>query len=193
MATPPSLRIESLRSALDNADIGQHPVEVHGALVGLICGGVPQQEQAWYQPLLELMNDGQRLPDELTQLITELFGDTVNRLQDPDFGFTLLLPEEEEPLTVRVEALSLWTQSFLTGIAIIQPGLNQASEDVREVIKDLAEIAQVEFDVADDEESESAYLELLEFVRMAAILCYSEFGPELPDLDAETQDNNTLH
>ncbi|MBO2604752.1 UPF0149 family protein [Shewanella algae] len=193
MATPPSLRIESLRSALDNADIGQHPVEVHGALVGLICGGVPQQELAWYQPLLELMNDGQRLPDELTQLITELFGDTVNRLQDPDFGFTLLLPEEEEPLTVRVEALSLWTQSFLTGIAIIQPGLNQASEDVREVIKDLAEIAQVEFDVADDDESESAYLELLEFVRMAAILCYSEFGPELPDLDAETPDNNTLH
>ncbi|WP_335903484.1 UPF0149 family protein [Shewanella algae] len=193
MATPPSLRIESLRSALDNADIGQHPVEVHGALVGLICGGVTQHEQAWYQPLLELMNDGQRLPDELTQLITELFGDTVNRLQDPDFGFTLLLPEEEEPLTVRVEALSLWTQSFLTGIAIIQPGLNQASEDVREVIKDLAEIAQVEFDVADDDESESAYLELLEFVRMAAILCYSEFGPELPDLDAETPDNNTLH
>lgn len=49
---------------------------------------------------------------------------------------------------------------------------------MREVIKDLADIAQVEFDVTDDEESETAYIELLEFVRIAAILCYSEFGPE---------------
>lgn len=67
---------------------------------------------------------------------------------------------------------------LLTGIAIIQPKLNKASAEVREVIKDLADIAQVEFDVTDDEESETAYIELLEFVRIAAILCYSEFGPE---------------
>ena len=178
MATPPSLRIESLKIALDAAEIGQHPVEVHGALVGLICGGVDQTGDLWIKPLFDLMNDGQPLPAPLHQLVCELFQDSVARLSDFDFGFMPLLPEEEEPLSHRVEALSLWTQSFLTGIAIIQPKLNKASAEVREVIKDLADIAQVEFDVTDDEESETAYIELLEFVRIAAILCYSEFGPE---------------
>lgn len=182
MATPPSLRIESLRLALAAAEIGQHPVEVHGALVGLICGGVDQQGDLWIKPLFDLMNDGQPLPAPLHQLVCELFQDSITRLVDFEFGFTPLLPEEEEPLSQRVEALSLWTQSFLTGIAIIQPKLNQASDEVREVIKDLAEIAQVEFDVVDDEESETAYVELLEFVRIAAIMCYSEFGPE-PSLE----------
>ncbi|MCU7994871.1 UPF0149 family protein [Shewanella glacialipiscicola] len=191
MATPPSLRIDSLKIALDAAEIGQHPVEVHGALVGLICGGVEQTGDTWIKPLFDLMNDGQPLPAQLHQLVCDLFQDSVTRLAEFEFGFMPLLPEEEEPLSQRVEALSLWAQSFLTGMAIIQPKLNQASTEVREVIKDLAEIAQVEFDVADDEESEAAYTELLEFVRIAAIMCYAEFGPELPH--GESDDITAVH
>ncbi|MGI1944897.1 UPF0149 family protein [Shewanella glacialipiscicola] len=191
MATPPSLRIDSLKIALDAAEIGQHPVEVHGALVGLICGGVEQTGDTWIKPLFDLMNDGQPLPAQLHQLVCDLFQDSVTRLAEFEFGFMPLLPEEEEPLSERVEALSLWAQSFLTGMAIIQPKLNQASTEVREVIKDLAEIAQVEFDVADDEESEAAYTELLEFVRIAAIMCYAEFGPELPH--GESDDIAAVH
>ncbi|MGI2066190.1 UPF0149 family protein [Shewanella sp. MF08487] len=191
MATPPSLRIDSLKIALDAAEIGQHPVEVHGALVGLICGGVEQTGDTWIKPLFDLMNDGQPLPAQLHQLVCDLFQDSVTRLAEFEFGFMPLLPEEEEPLSQRVEALSLWAQSFLTGMAIIQPKLNQASAEVREVIKDLAEIAQVEFDVADDEESEAAYTELLEFVRIAAIMCYAEFGPELPH--GESDDIAAVH
>ena len=191
MATPPSLCIENLKKALDAAEIGQHPVEVHGALVGLICGGVKQDNYAWLKPLVDLMNDGQPLESNLQQLIAELYQDTVARLADFEFGFTLLLPEEEVSLSHRVEALALWTQSFLTGIAIIQPELAKSSPDVREVIKDLAEIAQVEFDVGDDEESETAYIELQEFVRMSAILCYSEFGLDMPLND--TDQSSTIH
>ncbi|QYJ81735.1 UPF0149 family protein [Shewanella aegiceratis] len=178
MATPPSLRIEILFAELNAADIAQHPVEVHGSLVGLICGGVGQGKSEWIKPLLELINDGQLPPPSLVQLLEELYQDTLARITDADFGFTPMAPEEEETLSKRVEALSLWVQSFLTGIAMAQPKLNRASSDVKEVIKDLAEIAQVEFDVAEDEESEAAYIELMEFARMAALLCYAEFGPE---------------
>ena len=46
MAIPPSLCIEKLKQALDYAEVGQHPVEVHGALVGIICGGVKQENLA---------------------------------------------------------------------------------------------------------------------------------------------------
>ncbi|QDE30127.1 MULTISPECIES: UPF0149 family protein [Shewanella] len=189
MAIPPSLCIDKLKKALDFAEVGHHPVEVHGMLVGLICGGVKQEKLTWLKPLVELMNDGQPLEPKLQQLIIELYQDTVTRLADFEFGFTLLLPEEEVPLSERVEALALWTQSFLTGIAIIQPKLAKATPDVREVIKDLADIAQVEFDVGDDEESEVAYEELQEFVRMSAILCYSEFGLDMPLNDTDEHSN----
>lgn len=181
MATPPSLRIDNIAAALDAAEIGQTPVEVHGALVGIICGGVEQSKAAWAKPLLELMNDGQLLPDSLQSLLEELYQDTLTRITDVDFGFTPMLPEEEEPLSKRVEALSLWVQSFLTGIAMVQPKISKASADVQEVIKDMAEIALVEFDVSDDDESEAAYMELMEFAKMAALLCYAEFGPDLTD------------
>ena len=94
MATPPSLRIDSLKLALDAAEIGQHPVEVHGALVGLICGGVEQTGDTWIKPLFDLMNDGQPLPAQLHQLVCDLFNDSVTRLVDFEFGFMPLLPEE---------------------------------------------------------------------------------------------------
>ncbi|MCE9679375.1 UPF0149 family protein [Shewanella sp. AS1] len=189
MATPPSLSIDSLLAELAGAEIAQHPVEVHGSLVGLICGGVGRDKSQWFKALLDLINDGQLPPPSLTQLLEELYQDTLARITDADFGFTPMAPEEEEPLSSRVEALSLWVQSFLTGIAMVQPKLNRASKDIKEVINDLAEITQVEFDVVDDPESEAAYIELLEFTRMSALLCYAEFvrEPGIKDQDS------TLH
>ncbi|QSX34449.1 UPF0149 family protein [Shewanella avicenniae] len=191
MATPPSLQIDKLREQLDCAEIGQHPVEVHGALVGIICGGAAATD--WLQPMCELMNDGKQLPSALSSLIQDMHQDVAARLADPEFGFTLLLPEEEEPLASRLEALSLWTQSFLTGIAVVQPKLNQSSEDVRDVIRDLAEITQVDLDVGEDEESESAFQELLEFVRMSAILCFAEFVLHAQASVSAEQDKGILH
>ncbi|WP_052074432.1 UPF0149 family protein [Shewanella mangrovi] len=191
MATPPSLQIDKLREQLDSAEIGQHPVEVHGALVGIISGGGAETD--WLQPMCELMNDGKALPTSLSSLIQEMHQDVVARLADPEFGFTLLLPEEEESLSSRLEALSLWTQSFLTGIAVVQPKLNQASEDVRDVIRDLAEITQVDLNVTEDDECESAFQELLEFVRMAAILCFAEFVLHAQASATGAQDQGILH
>lgn len=190
MASPPSFCIEKLNAALNEAEISQHPVEVHGALVGLICGGVHEHSEGFLQPLAELMNDGHSLPVPLKHLVTDMYHDIVQRLADTDFGFTPLLPEEEEPLATRVEALSLWVQSFLTGLAVIQPKLNHGSAQLREVIQDLAEIARVELDVVDDEESEAAYAEIFEFVRVAAILCFSEFGPTI---DEPKDPDSTIH
>lgn len=178
MAISPSLRIEKLSRALKDAEIGVNPVEVHGSLVGLICGGVTDIEKQWLGALVDLINDGQELPKPLQKLVDKLYQDTLKRITDSDFGFTPMLPEEEESVSTRVEALSLWVQSFLAGIAIVQPKLNRASADVQEVIADLVEIARVEFDVADDEESETALMELTEFAKMAALLCFVEFGHE---------------
>ena len=185
MVTPPSLRTNKLIAALKAADIPMHPSEIHGAVVGLICGGIGSKTELWIPALLDLINDGQPLSQGLLPIIEDLHKDALDRLADFEFGFSLLLPEEEDSLTTRVEALSLWVQSFLTSIAIAQPKLNKSSADVKEVIKDLSEISQIELDISEDDESEDAYIALVDYVQDAVSVCFAEFLPDADDEDTE--------
>ena len=185
MVTPPSLRANKLMAALKTAEIPMNPSEVHGAVVGLICGGIGEKPELWLPVLSDIMNDGQQLPKELTAIVAELHKDAHDRLAEFEFGFSLLLPEEEESLSTRVEALSLWVQSFLTSIAIAQPKLAKSSVDVKEVVKDLSEIAQIELDVSEDDESEDAYIALVDYVQDAVAICFAEFMRDANDDNEE--------
>ncbi len=185
MVTPPSLRADKLIAALKAAEIPLHPSEIHGSVVGLICGGLGTKTQLWLPALTDIINDGQALPQDLMRIVAELHKDAHDRLAEFEFGFTMLLPEEEEPLTTRVEALSLWVQSFLASIAIAQPKLAKSSVDVKEVVKDLSEIAQIELDVSEDDESEDAYIALVDYVQDAVAVCFAEFMRDANDDDNE--------
>ncbi len=186
MVTPLSLRMNKLVAALKVAKIPMHPSEVHGAIIGLVCGGLGTKTESWFPALTDIINDSQPLPQELSEICIDLHKDAHDRFSDFEFGFTLLLPEEEESLSKRVEALSLWVQCFLTSIAIAQPKLNKSSEEVKEVIKDLSEITQIELDVSEDDESEDAYIALVDYVQDAVAVCFAEFMNDSSDEDPET-------
>ncbi|MBE8166876.1 MAG: UPF0149 family protein [Shewanella sp.] len=179
MSTPPSLQIEKLMAILMAQGIGLHPSELHGTLVGIISGGVEQTADVWQPLLIELCHDDVPFPSSVQSVLNDLYQDTLNCLDDFEFGFTLLLPEEEETLTARVDALFLWVNNFLSALAIAQPKLNKSSEKIQEYIKLLSNIFSDGADVSDDDDSESAYFELVDFVREAAMNCYSEFAPEV--------------
>ncbi|MCL1079771.1 YecA family protein [Parashewanella spongiae] len=191
MSTPPSLQIEKLMAILMAEGIGLHPSELHGTIVGIISGGVEQTTEAWQPLLIELSNNNEPFPPSVQSQLNELYQDTLNRLDDFDFGFTLLLPEEEEPLNVRVDALFLWVNNFLSALAIAQPKLNDSSERIQQYIEVMSNIFSDGAEVGDDEDSESAFFELLDFVREAAMNCYSEFAPEV--MVDDSTNCNTLH
>ncbi|RYV01900.1 YecA family protein [Shewanella sp. OPT22] len=185
MVTPPSLRTDKLIAALKAAEISLHPSEVHGAVVGLICGGLGEKADLWLPALTDIISEGRAFPESLLAVVADLHKDAHDRLAEFEFGFTLLLPEEEESLTARVEALSLWVQSFLTSIAIAQPKINKSSEDVKEVVKDLSEISQIELDISEDDESEDAYIALVDYVQDAVAICFAEFMRDGQEDDSE--------
>jgi len=93
--------------------------------------------------------------------------------------FELLLPEDEAPLDSRTVALAQWCQGFLYGLggSAIQDAGGLPGE-VGEIVRDLSEITRVGVDSDQNAESnESAYAELVEFVRVGVQLVFEELSP----------------
>ncbi len=71
-----------------------------------------------------------------------------------------------------------------------QQDLMQCSEDVKEALEDFADISRMEEPMDADEESEKALFEVMEYVKISAILCYSELGQSLLD---DQQEKPSVH
>ncbi|MBY5981407.1 UPF0149 family protein [Ferrimonas balearica] len=184
------LLLSKLQTALDDAKIAVLPAEVHGVLTGLVCGGVPMDGQSWQKPFLELVNDGEPAPEPVMTIVKELYLDVINTLVDPSMSFSPLLADDDDPLQDRLEAFINWVQSFLTGLAMMQPALDKASADVKELIQDLTDFTQVELEVEENEENEEGFAALVEHVRIAAWECLREFRGLDDDEEAAPK---TLH
>ena len=101
---------------------------------------------------------------------------TAKQLAEFLFELEMLLPNDEEPLPSRAEALTLWCQGLLTGLKLadIQVEGRKPSE-LTEAINDIIQIAKMSYEqVVASEEDEEAYTELVEFVRMAVVLIYQD-------------------
>lgn len=163
----------------------QLPVaELHGAVCGLgVCHGraLPVQD------LIELVG-----VDALTdQPSVEAFvAASVDDLEAEDMRFAPLLPGDDVALEARLEALAQWCGSFLAGLAagLARRGaasLDDCPDEVREIVRDFAAIAQVDAEAPtadrDDEAAESDYVELEAFVKVGALLIRSTFEDDAED------------
>jgi len=156
--------------------------EAHGTLAGCLCGARAYRFEDW---LKEILPDGQA-GNQVTVPLRELYDATAGALIQPDMEFELLLPEDGAPLAERTRALAEWCQGYLYGLgagAIGDPA--KLPGEVGEVVRDLIEISRAGVDgEAEDEANESAYAELVEFVRVGVQLLYEELaqarGPAAP-------------
>lgn len=182
---------ERLDAALARNGYLDAAAECHGALCGSLCVIVPTQID-----VLQLLGSGERPSSasdpEIRQQLAALRDQTLAALQDSDMAFQLLLPDDEVALVPRARALSQWCEGFLFGLAS-KPGLDlqRLSEEAREIVRDFTEFTQAV--VGDDEDSnieETAYTELVEYVRVGAQLLFMELHPR-PTLDPS--DSRHLH
>jgi yecA family protein len=161
---------KSIQAALVAASIVLHPSEVHGLISGVLCTDTAKS-CSWEASIM-----GRSQKKEIKKVLKTLYDSTHHALSDLAFEFQPLLPDESEDLSVRAEGLTLWCQGFLTGLKLA--GYNKAfcqQEDVIEAINDITEIAKMHYDeVVANEEDEAAYVELVEFVRVAVILMFED-------------------
>jgi hypothetical protein len=162
---------QRLSGRLTATHSGNNAAEGHGMLCGLMCGGASATLSLWLAEMLQDCNPHDLLVQELTEELRELATTTLTALEDPDLGFSLLLPDEEQPLPERAAALRNWCQGFLYGLGLT--GLDEArlSREIAEALRDLAGIAHLDADgLAGSDDEEGAYAELFEFVRVATML-----------------------
>lgn len=149
--------------------------EAHGTLTGCLCAAIGYRFEDW---LLEILPEGRAHP-LATAALREVYLETSGALQGAEMDFDLLLPEDEASLDTRTVALAQWCQGFLYGLggSAIQDASGLPGE-VGEIVRDLSEITRVGVDIGQSQESnESAYAELVEFVRVGVQLVFEELGP----------------
>lgn len=149
--------------------------EAHGTLAGCLCATIGYRFEDW---LLEILPEGRAQP-LAAQALRDLYAETAEALEGSDMEFELLLPEDVHSINARTEALAQWCQGFLYGLgtSAIQD-VNGLPGDVGEIVRDLTEITRVGVDSAQsDESNESAYAELVEFVRVGVQLVFEELTP----------------
>ena len=180
----------ALASALSQQGVGMTPAEMHGLLSGILCGG--NQDTSWKTMVHDLTNEGIAFSQSLSQLLQALHDSLTSTLEEEGFLFQLMLPEEDD-ITVfdRADALAGWVNHFLLGLGVTQPKLDKVTGETGEAIDDLRTIAQLGYDEDEDqEELEQSLEEVIEYVRVAALLCHDTFTrqhtPTAPEVKKPT-------
>lgn len=182
---------QTLATLLGQQGVGMTAAEMHGLLTGLVCGG--DIEPSFMVLVQQLTNDGMAFNRPLSELLQKIYTELQTTLLEDGFGLQLLLPTAENShLFTRVEALAGWVNHFLLGLGVTQPKLDQVTGEAGEAIDDLRTIGQLGYDEEEDKEIlEQSLEEVLEYVRVAALLCFEQFNPVIQ----RTMDANkpTLH
>ncbi|MCW8957230.1 MAG: UPF0149 family protein [Gammaproteobacteria bacterium] len=178
----------SLQQALQKTDADMTAAECHGSLCGIYCASGKIELENWLQQIFEELDLNNVLIKEASQLLVGLFQNTQQQLNDTEADFQLLLPDDEDSLDNRTEALADWCHGFTYGLAM--GGLKEdreLPEDTAEIIRDMTEIARAGFDSSEiTEADEEAFMHIHEYVRMGVLLITEELQP-VP------QPQNTLH
>jgi len=153
------------------------PSEIHGCLTGLLASGAPVEAELALQALVDVLDLDAHGP--LAVQAMELYTVTAAALQDEEFEFHPLLPDDETDMEERTVSLAAWCSGFLGGFAQGTASLpdseSRLSKASREVLKDIEAFmhAGVDEDVG-EEESEESYFEISEYLRFAVLNIHME-------------------
>lgn len=169
-----AVQFDELADSLAPLGTLNSPSELQGLLCGKLCGGAVLSEVEW---LLEAVGflDFTHAPNEsIRDLLSRLFHVTRAQLRG-DFALQLMLPDDDAEMEQRLDALSQWCHGFLTGFGSVG-AKQELSEEARDTLEDIAALVQVAAD--DEDDSEADYMEVTEYVRVAAASLYYEFAAE---------------
>ena len=147
------------------------PAELHGLLLGRSCAGAGFDADGWLADANELLLGEPQ--DNVRNALVGLQEMVKGELTSDDMTVVLLLPTDDEPLTERAIALGQWCQGFLSGFGLNYRD-NALSTEAKEVLQDLAAIAQVQDALEESEDGETDYMEVMEYLRVAPLLLFTE-------------------
>lgn len=162
--------VEEVQAAIDALRLAVPAPELHGALSGWLAGGGGATPR-W---LAAVLADDAVADVEGGGALARLAAATGRQLDDRDFGFDLLLPDDDAPLQARSGALFEWCRGFVGGFGLAAGAAPTLSDEGREALADVARLAAAQAQDDGDDEDEAALEEIVEFVRVAALLLHGD-------------------
>ena len=167
---------QDLDETLRRAGAACDAAESHGMLCGALCAGL-DSDGPWVDHILDEASGSAEAQQACRKSLSALRDDTHALLAGGSLEFAPVLPDDETGLADRTDALGEWCQGFLFGLGLagtrIKP--EEMSEETNEVLKDLGQIAQAGFEGDEDnEDDETAYAEVVEYVKVGVQLLYEE-------------------
>ncbi|MFT5720444.1 MAG: hypothetical protein ACI9W6_000739 [Motiliproteus sp.] len=173
--TPDQVGFDQLADLFVQQSALHSPSELHGYLCGQLATGVRLAPESWFQAAQQQIGIEDQPDAALQASLALLYRVTLAQLEQAGFDLQPLLPDEDHALAQRAEALGLWCHGFLCGYALARgTPAEKLSEDARDGLHDLSQIAQIAVNESDGEESEANFMEIYEYVRMVALLVFSE-------------------
>lgn len=180
------LDYDRVTNTLSQYDVIADGAELQGILCGMLCGGMPVSERKWLDVLKDTLNQGAPFSPELEGMLTDVFNALCQQLVEAEFSLNIMLPDDKAPINDRGLGLINWVQGFMLGFGLYQQDMVQCSDDVKEALQDFSDIAQMEEPMTEDEESERALFEVVEYVKISALLCFNELGHSLLEDQKDT-------
>ncbi|MBL4574800.1 MAG: UPF0149 family protein [Opitutaceae bacterium] len=175
MQLPP---YETLNNALQSLDFGDRASELHGFLCGAVAIDISYPLDTCISTLAPDLSHV-AIGSELNETLAEVCEAVRTQMTDPVLQLELLLPDSDTTdLTARVTALASWCDGFLFGLANAGlQGKASLPDDTSEILLDLTRISQLHGADTGEEDEEVSFYELLEYVRMSALLVAEELQP----------------
>src|SRR5688572_9664353 len=136
LVLPPHAEVTAQLHALA---VGMDASELHGSLCGYLSGGGEAPGRADW--IARMLADPEAVTVAPDSALDHMFTATAELLDAPDFGFEMLLPDDDAPVAERGEALLGWCRGFLGGFGLSAGSDPPLSEESRDALTDLGRIA----------------------------------------------------
>ena len=184
------MTFEQLEDLFYQLKIQASPAGFHGFLCGRLSCGAVQMEDLINSSTAWLGLEGESA-EAASGDLESFYQATLSDLQDISFLFTPLLPDDELPMAERLVSVSEWCSNYLSGLGEGMGPEFEVSEDGKEALQDISAISQISTDIESEEseeEGEKDYLELVEYIRIAVQLIFSDLDPM-----AKVEPEPTIH
>jgi uncharacterized protein YgfB (UPF0149 family) len=169
----------SLSHDLKAAMLAVTPAELHGLLLGMLCGGLNVDDKSWQPLLFDYSNDGLAWPIAVQAKAEQLLHFSQQKLNDIEMALALLLPDREgkDGLFERSDAVAELVNHFISGLGLIALDFRTLSSEGKEALADLEEIAKLGIDEDDDLREQALLLEqVIEHVKACVLILHADHG-----------------
>jgi uncharacterized protein YgfB (UPF0149 family) len=179
----------------------ESPSFLQGMLVGLICVDNDIEIATWIKKIM-LEAKITKVKESLLKALHNMYLETQKGMNGSGFELNLCLPEDDAPMSTRLHMVAQFAEGVLYGIGLaggVTEMEHELSEDVRDVIHALGEVARVEItpemDKKTSDEDESDLIEIVEFLKVGVLLLNEELSPTqaAPIIESIADADDTVH